>query len=78
MYYIEATPKTKLAQLLTSYTVVEQGAGFAVEIDKQRVPSLLKQLVTAELDVYALQPTQKTLEDQFLEMTGGGAIDEIR
>jgi len=78
MYYIEATPKDKLAQLLTSYTAVEHEAGFAVEIDKEQVPSLLKQLVTAELDVYALQPTQKTLEDQFLEMTGGGAIDEIR
>ena len=56
----------------------EHEAGFAVEIDKEQVPSLLKQLVAAELDVYALQPTQKTLEDQFLEMTGGGAIDEIR
>lgn len=78
MYYIEATPKDKLAQLLTSYPVVEHGVGFAVEIDKEQVPSLLKQLVAAELDVYALQPTQKTLEDQFLEMTGGGAIDEIR
>ena len=78
LYYIEATPKNKLEQLLTSYTVTEQGAGFAVEIDKEQVPSLLKQLVLAELDVYALQPTQKTLEDQFLEMTGGGAIDEIR
>ena len=78
MYYIEATPKDKLAQLLTSYTAVEHEAGFAVEIDKEQVPSLLKQLVAAELDVYALQPTQKTLEDQFLEMTGGGAIDEIR
>lgn len=78
MYYIEATPKDKLAQLLTSYTTVEHEAGFAVEINKEQVPSLLKQLVAAELDVYALQPTQKTLEDQFLEMTGGGAIDEIR
>ena len=78
LYYIEATPKSKLEQLLTSYTVTEQGAGFAVEIDKEQVPGLLKQLVLAELDVYALQPTQKTLEDQFLEMTGGGAIDEIR
>ena len=78
MYYVEATPKDKLEQLLTSYTVTEQGAGFAVEIDKEQVPGLLKQLVAAELDVYALQPTQKTLEDQFLEMTGGGAIDEIR
>ena len=78
LYYIEATPKNKLEQLLTSYTVTEQGAGFAVEIDKEQVPGLLKQLVAAELDVYALQPTQKTLEDQFLEMTGGGAIDEIR
>lgn len=78
LYYIEATPKSKLEQLLTSYTVTEQGAGFTLEIDKEQVPSLLKQLVLAELDVYALQPTQKTLEDQFLEMTGGGAIDEIR
>ena len=78
MYYIEATPKNKLEQLLASYTVTEQGAGFAIEIDKEQVPNLLKQLVLAELDVYALQPTQKTLEDQFLEMTGGGAIDEIR
>ncbi|MFF5995324.1 ABC transporter ATP-binding protein [Lysinibacillus sp. KU-BSD001] len=78
MYYIEATPKEQLAQMLASYTVEEQGDGFAVEINKEQVPALVKELTVAGLDIYALQPTQKTLEDQFLEMTGGGAIDEIR
>ncbi|WP_431027928.1 ATP-binding cassette domain-containing protein [Lysinibacillus sp. LZ02] len=78
MYYIEATPKEQLAQMLASYTVEEQGDGFAVEMNKEQVPALVKELTAAGLDIYALQPTQKTLEDQFLEMTGGGAIDEIR
>ena len=63
---------------MTQYLAESAREVIAVEIDKEQVPGLLKQLVAAELDVYALQPTQKTLEDQFLEMTGGGAIDEIR
>lgn len=77
VYYIEAQPKEQLAQLLANYQIHEQGNGYIVEIAKEHVPKLVTQLA-ATVEVYAIQPTHKTLEDQFLEMTGGGAIDEIR
>ena len=33
-------------------------------------------MIAKELQVFAVQPQRKTLEDQFLEMTGGGQIAE--
>ncbi|MEG0384530.1 MAG: ABC transporter ATP-binding protein [Solibacillus sp.] len=75
-YYIEAEPKEKLMQLLDGYTISAYDKGYNVEIPKQQIPALLKKLAS-EVEIYAVQPNNKTLEDQFLEMTGGGAIDEI-
>ncbi|ATP41878.1 bacitracin ABC transporter ATP-binding protein [Solibacillus sp. R5-41] len=75
-YYIEAEPKERLIQLLDGYTITAYENGFNVEIQKQQIPALLKKLAV-EVEIYAVQPNNKTLEDKFLEMTGGGAIDEI-
>lgn len=43
---------------------------------KENVPALITQLVQEGIQLFAIQPHQKTLEDQFLEMTGGGQIAE--
>ena len=79
LYYIEPTSIQAGASVLQEcgYTFTVQGAGLIVEIDKKDVPALTKQLFTAGVHLYAVQPHTKTLEDQFLEMTGGGAIAEV-
>jgi ABC-2 type transport system ATP-binding protein len=38
------------------------------------VPKLITNLTTAGIDLFAVQPHHQSLEDQFLELTGGGQI----
>ncbi|MGE7954143.1 ABC transporter ATP-binding protein [Lysinibacillus xylanilyticus] len=77
-YYIEAAPKDDVAIHLqkSDYNFTVENNGFAVEIKKEDIPKLITQFVNAEIQLFAVQPHQKTLEDQFLEMTGGGQIAE--
>ncbi|WP_107923744.1 ABC transporter ATP-binding protein [Lysinibacillus parviboronicapiens] len=77
-YYIEATPSeqvtAQLQKLDLSFTVDNNGV--VVEIKKEDIPNLMTQFVNEGIQLFAVQPHQKTLEDQFLEMTGGGQIVE--
>jgi len=77
-YYIEATPNDQAAALLQKldYNFVADNNGYVVEIKKEDIPKLITQFVHEEIQLFAVQPHQKTLEDQFLEMTGGGQIVE--
>ncbi|QPQ31389.1 ABC transporter ATP-binding protein [Lysinibacillus sp. JNUCC 51] len=77
-YYIEATPNDRAAELLQKfdYNFVTENNGYVVEIKKEDIPKLISQFVNEGIQLFAVQPHQKTLEDQFLEMTGGGQIAE--
>jgi len=77
-YYIEATPNNQAAELLQKldYNFVPENNGYVVEIKKEDIPKLISQVVNEGIQLFAVQPHQKTLEDQFLEMTGGGQIAE--
>lgn len=79
LYYIEPTSVQSGAAVLEKhgYTFTVQGDGMIVEIEKKDVPVLTQHLFEAGVQLYTVQPHVKTLEDQFLEMTGGGAIAEI-
>jgi len=50
--------------------------GFVAKVEQAMIPAIIQSMVTANLQVFAVQPFRKTLEDQFLEMTGGGQIAE--
>lgn len=77
-YYIEATPNDQAAALLQKldYNFVAENNGYVLEIKKEDIPKLIAQFVQEGIQLFAVQPHQKTLEDQFLEMTGGGQIAE--
>ncbi|MEY9977899.1 ABC transporter ATP-binding protein [Lysinibacillus sp. RC79] len=77
-YYIEATPNDQAAALIQKldYNLVAENNGYVVEIKKEDIPKLISQFVNEGIQIFAVQPHQKTLEDQFLEMTGGGQIAE--
>ncbi|KOP80322.1 bacitracin ABC transporter ATP-binding protein [Lysinibacillus sp. FJAT-14745] len=77
-YYIEATPNDQAAALLQKhdYNFVTENNGYVVEIKKEDIPKVISQFVNEGIQIFAVQPHQKTLEDQFLEMTGGGQIAE--
>ena len=77
-YYIEAQPVEQTRELLVELglTVAESGPGFTVKVEQDQIPAIIQSMVTANLQIFAVQPFRKTLEDQFLEMTGGGQIAE--
>lgn len=77
-YYIEAQPIEQTRELLSTQglTLEDSGAGFIAKVEQDQIPSIIQAMVTANLQVFAVQPFRKTLEDQFLEMTGGGQIAE--
>ncbi len=77
-YYVEAQPKEQVSAYLKEhdYQFAAENDGYVVELTKENVPALITQLVQEGIQLFAIQPHQKTLEDQFLEMTGGGQIAE--
>ncbi len=77
-YYIEAQPVEQTRELLgeLELTVEVSGPGFIVKVEQVQIPAIIQSMVTANLQIFAVQPFRKTLEDQFLEMTGGGQIAE--
>ncbi len=77
-YYVEAQPKEQVSAYLEqrAFNFVAENQGYVVEMKKEDVPAMTTQLVQAGIQLFAVQPHQKTLEDQFLEMTGGGQIAE--
>ncbi|MFJ7736237.1 ABC transporter ATP-binding protein [Lysinibacillus sp. NPDC097287] len=78
LYYIEAKSNEDVATLLTklNHSFTFENNGVIAEVKKENIPDLISQLVQENIQLFAIQPYQKTLEDQFLEMTGGGQIAE--
>lgn len=77
-YYIEASPLEKAKQLLLDggFTAEAFRGGVLVNAEQHQIPGLVESFIAEGLQVYAVQPQRKTLEDEFLEMTGGGQIAE--
>ncbi|MDS9471912.1 ABC transporter ATP-binding protein [Sporosarcina pasteurii] len=77
-YYIEASPLEKVEQILMAEGRLMESFkdGLLLQIEKEEVPILVGQLAAENIQLYAVQPHVKTLEDQFLELTGGGQIAE--
>lgn len=77
-FYVEAQPVDQVKRLLLSkdYVVEAYEQGWIVPMEQADVPKLVQELVAQNLQVFAIQPHRKTLEDEFLEMTGGGQIAE--
>lgn len=50
------------------------GAQLELMTDKSRIPDIARRLVLADLDIYGISASQKSLEDRFLEMTGGEMV----
>ncbi len=74
IYYLEAGPDSE--QLLTTqnYVFEKFGNGYLVSIDRDAVPKLISKLSSEGIDIFVIQPHHQSLEDQFLEITGGGQI----
>lgn len=77
-YYIEAQPVDQAREILAKQGLILEpsGMGFVTKVEQVKIPAIIQSMVTANLQIFAVQPFRKTLEDQFLEMTGGGQIAE--
>lgn len=77
-YYIEAFPTETAESMLRAegFNVEAHKEGFIINAEKTQIPGLIQQIAAHEMQLFAVQPHRKTLEDQFLEMTGGGQIAE--
>lgn len=77
-YYIEAFPAETAESMLKAegFNVEAHKEGFIINAEKTQIPGLIQQIAAHEMQLFAVQPHRKTLEDQFLEMTGGGQIAE--
>lgn len=77
-YYIEALPRDAAEIFLKEqgFTVESHKDGFIINAEKGQIPALIKQFGAKEHQLFVVQPYRKTLEDEFLEMTGGGQIAE--
>jgi len=50
------------------------GDRIEITADRGLIPDIARLLVKAGLDIYSIHATQKSLEDQFLEITGGEMV----
>lgn len=75
-YYIEAKPAGQAKQVLEEigFSVQPHERGYLIDTEAEHIPGAIKLLIAAGIDLYVIQPHRTTLEDQFLEMTGGGEI----
>jgi ABC-2 type transport system ATP-binding protein len=49
--------------------------GFEVEMIRDEIPPLVQKLVANDVEIYAIEPRVKSLEDEFLEITGGKSVE---
>lgn len=75
-YYVEIKPEDQALAFFAAknISIEAQGNGFVIPIEAKNVPNLVSEIVANDLQLFSINPYRKTLEDQFLEMTGGGQI----
>lgn len=52
----------------------EQNNSLIVELSEEQIPTVIKKLVNMNIDVYRVESTKGSLEDEFLKWTGGNQI----
>ncbi|MGX9133879.1 ABC transporter ATP-binding protein [Rummeliibacillus sp. JY-2-4R] len=73
-YYFEVEQSCEQILKMQNYRFEKQSKGYLIAIEREDVPKLIASLITEGIDIYSVQQHHQSLEDQFLEMTGGGQI----
>lgn len=73
-YYIEVEQPLDEILKEQDYKYEKHSKGYLVVIERKEVPKLITSLINKGIDIYSVQQHHESLEDQFLEMTGGGQI----
>ncbi|WP_128895765.1 ABC transporter ATP-binding protein [Longirhabdus pacifica] len=66
--------KQAIEQLEQEMNLEMRKEHIVIDMEKEHVPAVVQTLVQHHIDIYSIIPATKTLEDQFLEVTGGKEI----
>ncbi|MFJ7971502.1 ABC transporter ATP-binding protein [Psychrobacillus sp. NPDC096389] len=77
-YYIEVQPVDTARSMLSDKGIVVENYqnGLLINVEQSVIPTIVEQLVQQNIAIYGVSHHRKTLEEQFLEMTGGGQVVE--
>lgn len=73
---LKAEPVELVENYLSSneYLFTTHEGIFLLELKEDKVPDLINELVAQQVQIFAVSAVHETLEEQFLQMTGGGQI----
>lgn len=63
-----------LSAIFDASRITVKGNQLEIAADKAAIPDITRLLVSSEIDVLGIQVAQKSLEEQFLEITGGEMV----
>ncbi|RAW19075.1 MULTISPECIES: ABC transporter ATP-binding protein [Paenibacillus] len=69
----EVNDAPRAAEVISEATV--QGNAIVIRLSREQIPDLNARLVSEGFQVYGIRNVTHTLEDQFLQVTGGGSIE---
>jgi ABC-2 type transport system ATP-binding protein len=75
---IQATPMEKVISILQTQQIVplhSNQTSLEIEVERDEIPKLVKNLVAEDVSIFAVETRVKSLEDEFLEITGGKSVD---
>ena len=73
---LKAEPAEVVEAYLSSngYVFTLHEGVFLLDLKEEKVPGLINELVDQKVQIFAISAVHETLEEQFLQMTGGGQI----
>ena len=73
-YIFEVDDAQKASKIIDDVTLINDKS-FSVFIEKEKVPKIIKKLIDHNIDIYEVKLRELTLEEAFLNKTGGNKID---
>ncbi|MFC4389095.1 ABC transporter ATP-binding protein [Gracilibacillus marinus] len=71
---VQESERTETLLKGRGYIVKTEAGKLMLELERQEIPVIVKQLVDEGIEIYGITPVKVTLEEQFLELTGGNVI----
>jgi ABC-2 type transport system ATP-binding protein len=61
--------------VLTASPIQSDAQSVTLEVTREDIPKVVQQLVYENVAIFSVEPRMKSLEDEFLEMTGGRSVE---
>ncbi|MBD0405573.1 ABC transporter ATP-binding protein [Bacillus sp. 1021] len=70
-YFFHIEQREEALAVLSQFDCVKKTSGFEIKLSKQEVPDVISLLVRENIRLYEVKIITRSLEDRFLEITGG-------